>query len=193
MEEKLDNIYIYLWEEFNTIYIGRTVNPKSRHYAHRHRKSERTYQFSSEHHVEHPKMVIIESNLSVEDGVEREKFWIDHYRNKTDYNVLNIMIGGQIGNQHRVYSDEEMKEHRKKYYQDNLEKKRKYQKEYYSKNKEKIKKYFVEHSEEKKNYDKEYQRKWREANKGNPKYKKYDKEHQKKLREARKLKKSIKS
>lgn len=38
MEEKFDNIYIYLWEEFDTIYVGRTKNPKSRHYAHKTRE-----------------------------------------------------------------------------------------------------------------------------------------------------------
>lgn len=165
MKEKLDNIYIYLWEEFNTIYIGRTKNPKSRHYAHKHRETEKTYKFSDEHHVEHPKMIIIESDLTVEDGVKREKFWINHYRTKTDYNVLNIRVGGQVGNQHSVYTEEEMKEHRRKYYQENKEKKKEYQKKYYSENKEKIKEYFDIHKNSKKEYDKVYQKKWYEANK----------------------------
>ena len=74
MIENRDNIYIYLWEEFNTVYVGRTVNPKGRHYQHKHRESEKTYQFSSEHHVEHPKMIIIESDLSLGEGIEREKY-----------------------------------------------------------------------------------------------------------------------
>ena len=77
MANKRDNIYIYLWEEFNTIYVGRTINPKSRHYQHRHIVTESTYKFSSEHHVEHPKMIIIENDLSVEEGIEREKYWIN--------------------------------------------------------------------------------------------------------------------
>lgn len=169
MEEKLDNIYIYTWEEFNTVYVGRTKNPKSRHYAHKTRKTEKTYQFSYEHSVEHPKMIIIEKNLSIEDGVEREKFWIEHYRNETNYNVLNIRPGGQIGNQHRIYTDEEMKEHRKIYYQNNKEEKISYQKKYNKEKKENIKKYqkkyFLEHTEEKKEYDKEYQKRWYEKNK----------------------------
>lgn len=29
MSNKKDNIYVYLWEEFNTVYIGRTVNLKA--------------------------------------------------------------------------------------------------------------------------------------------------------------------
>ena len=99
MRENRDNIYIYLWEELNTVYIGRTVNPKGRHYAHKHRESEKTYQFSSEHHVEHPKMIIIENDLTIEEGVEREKYWIDYYRNNTPYNILNKTNGGEIGGQ----------------------------------------------------------------------------------------------
>ena len=97
MNGKRDNIYIYLWEGFNTIYIGRTVNPKSRHQAHRTRETESTYKFSSEHGVEHPKMIIIESDLSVEEGVEREKYWINEYRENSPYNVLNKTKGGEVG------------------------------------------------------------------------------------------------
>lgn len=165
MKEKLDNIYIYLWEDLNTVYVGRTKNPKSRHYVHKHRESEKTHKFSCEHNVEHPKMTIIETNLTLEEGVEREKYWINHYKNETNYNVLNIRIGGQVGNQHKVYSDEEMKEHKKEYYQNNKEIKKEYQKEYYQNNKDKIKQYFDVNKEKKKMYDKEYQKKWYEANK----------------------------
>lgn len=140
MKEKKDNIYIYLWEEFNTIYVGRTINPKSRHYTHKHRESERTYQFSSEHHVEHPKMIIIENDLSVEDGVEREKYWINYYKENSPYNVLNKSRGGQKGRRMSKLTEEEKKQHQKEYYQKNKEKIRAYQKLYEEKNKEKIRK-----------------------------------------------------
>jgi hypothetical protein len=177
MKEKVDNIYIYLWENLNTIYIGRTKNLKIRNSQHKHRKTEKTYKFSHENGSEHPDMIVLETNLTLEEGVEREKYWINHYRNKTDYNVLNIRVGGQIGNQRHIYSDEEMKEHKKKYYQENKEQKKEYQKKYYSKNREKIKKYFDEHKESKKEYDKAYQKKWYEANK--EKKKQYNRTHRK--------------
>lgn len=140
MDEKKDNIYIYLWEEFNTIYVGRTINPKSRHYTHKHRESEKTYQFSSEHHVEHPKMIIIENNLSIEDGVEREKYWIEYYKENTHYDVLNKSCGGQKGRQTTKLSEEEKKQHQKEYYQKNRDKILAYQKIYEEKNIEKIRK-----------------------------------------------------
>ena len=127
MSNKKDNIYVYLWEEFNTVYIGRTVNLKSRHYQHRHIPTERTYQFSSEHGVEHPKMIIIESDLSVEEGVEREKYWINEYRENSPYNVLNKTKGGEKGNiLNKNLTEEERKqniiEYNKIYYQKNRDK-----------------------------------------------------------------------
>ena len=132
MEKNKDNIYIYLWEEFNTIYIGRTVNPKGRHYAHKHRESERTYQFSSEHHVEHPKMIIIENDLSVKDGVEREKYWIDYYKNNTSYNILNKTCGGQIG-ELSTLNEKERNLRKKAYYEAHKEERKAYYREYYKK------------------------------------------------------------
>ena len=150
MENKRDNIYIYLWEEFNTIYIGRTINPKSRHYQHRHIPTERTYQFSSEHGVEHPKMIIIENELSIDEGVQREKYWIDHYRNNTNYNVLNKSCGGQYGRE-KIYTKNEIKQHQKKYYQTHKEEKKEYNKNYQK-----------EHKEELLNKKREYRKKNRE-------------------------------
>jgi hypothetical protein len=167
MKENRDNIYIYLWEEFNTVYIGRTVNPKGRHYQHKHRESERTYQFSSEHHVEHPKMIIIENDLSIEDGVEREKYWINYYRNESGYDVLNKSRGGQIGGQLKplALTDEEKKERSKQYKREynkvHREERKLYnashkeqRKIYYDKNKEKLRekareKYYENHEKNK--------------------------------------------
>ena len=187
MNGKRDNIYIYLWEEFNTVYIGRTVNPKGRHYQHKHRETESTYKFSSEHHVEHPKMIIIENDLTLEEGVEREKYWIEKYKENSQYYVLNKSKGGQLGKLSNL-SDEErktkkieyykknrekilnyLKDYNKKYYQKNKKEKISYQKEYNKKSKERIKKYMKEyvesHKKEKKEYDKIYSKKWYEKNK----------------------------
>ena len=182
MDGKRDNIYIYLWEEFNTVYVGRTVNPKSRHYQHKHLSREATYKFSSEHRVEHPKMIIIENDLTVEDGIEREKYWINEYRNNSPYTVLNKTKGGEIGYNcdRQLYTEEELKQHKKKYYEENKEWLLALQKKYYHEHKEEIKEkrkdYFKEyndsHKEKYKNYReenkdsiKEYKKSYRENNK----------------------------
>ena len=66
-------------------------------------------------------MQIIESNLTIKEGVEREKYWIKYYREETDYNVINKQKGGEIGHGGKIYTDEELKEHRKKWYQEHKE------------------------------------------------------------------------
>lgn len=157
MEHKTDNIYIYLWEEFNTIYVGRTKNPKSRHYQHRHIPTESTYQFSSSHHVEHPKMIIIENDLSLEEGVERERYWISYYRENSPYNVLNRSRGGQTGRTPK-YNEEERKERNRqlnrKYYNENREAKLSYMRNYREQHRDEIrerkKEYYVEKTREQK-------------------------------------------
>lgn len=174
MSEKRDNIYIYLWEEFNTVYVGRTVNPKSRHYQHRHIPTEKTYQFSSEHHVEHPKMIIIENDLSVEEGVKREKYWIKEYKENSPYDVLNKTCGGEVsGNDKPLYTKEELKQHKKNYYENNKEWLLALQKKYYHGHKEEIK-------EKRKDYFKEYNDSHKEQ------YKKYREENKDSIREYKK-------
>ena len=185
---KRDNIYIYLWEEFNTVYIGRTVNPKGRHYAHKHRITEPTYKFSSEHHVEHPKMIIIENDLTVEEGVEREKYWINEYIKNSPYNVLNKTKGGQVGCFNNL-SDEE----REKQRQIIIEKTKAYKKKYANEHKDEIKaykkKYAENHKDEirlkKKKYNDEHKKELSEERK---KYlKKYRIEHKEEIRQKNKL------
>lgn len=109
MKDKRDNIYIYFWENLNTIYIGRTINPKSRHYQHKHKEREKTYQFSAENSVEHPRMIIIENDLTIDEGSEREKYWIRYYKENTTYNVLNKSVGGSIGNMSAMTEEERKK------------------------------------------------------------------------------------
>lgn len=31
---KTDNVYVYIFEETNAVYVGRTVNPKTRNHQH---------------------------------------------------------------------------------------------------------------------------------------------------------------
>lgn len=200
MEKRNDNIYIYVWEELNTIYIGRTINPKGRHYAHKHRKTESTYKFSEECGVEHPKMIIIENDLTIEEGAEREKYWIEYYKENNNYVLLNKSCGGQIGQQKTTLTKEEktkrkrekykkfyqknkeeIKEHNKKYREENREKYLTQRKKHREENREKIlaykKKYREKHREELLNKQKEYNKLHREERLEY--YKKYRETHKK--------------
>ena len=188
MREKKDNIYIYLWEEFNTVYVGRTVNPKGRHYAHKHRETESTYRFSSEHHVEHPKMIIIENDLTVEEGVEREKYWINEYRENSPYDVLNKSKGGGVGNTISVLTDEEREKKKKEWYASHKEDMLRWAREFYHRNSEKCKKTAREYKNSHKDEIKKYRNEWYESHKEHEKeyQKKYYKEHKNEINNSRK-------
>ena len=56
-------------------------------------------------------MIIIENDLTVEEGVEREKYWINEYIKNSPYNVLNKTKGGQVGCFNNL-SDEEREKQR---------------------------------------------------------------------------------
>lgn len=183
MKEKKDNIYIYIWEEQNTVYIGRTVNPKSRHYQHRHIPTERTYQFSIEHCVEHPKMVIIENDLTIEEGVEREKYWIEYYRTSGNYNVLNKSCGGQTARE-KIYTKEEILEHQKEYRRKNRSLINERQRKYYEEHKEERKKYYELNKDKIKEYRDEYRKTHRDEILNSKK--KYREKNRDKIREKAK-------
>lgn len=138
MDKRKDSIYIYIWEELNTIYIGRTIDPKRRHRQHKNRERERTYQFSSKHGVQHPPMIILEENLSVEEGVEREKYWIKYYKKNKQCVVLNKSNGGELGSLGES-NEEKRKEYLRQYYLNNKKKYNESNKKYREKNKEEIK------------------------------------------------------
>ena len=178
MNGKRDNIYIYLWEGFNTIYIGRTVNPKSRHQAHRTRETESTYKFSSEHGVKHPKMIIIESDLSVEEGVEREKYWINEYRENSPYDVLNKLKGGQVGKLSPL-TEEEREERRKLWYNLHKSDMLRWAREFYYRNREKCNEQSKTYKHAHKDKIKEYRKKWYDTHKDDEKeyQRKYYSEH----------------
>ena len=112
-------------------------------------------------------MIIIENNLSLEKGIEREKYWINYYREESSYNVLNKSCGGQVGGQlmplaltedekrerSRLYKLEYNKTHKeeRKLYNASHKEQRKI---YYDKNKEKLrekarKKYYENHEKNK--------------------------------------------
>lgn len=100
LTDKIDCIYIYYFKETNSVYVGRTICPIDRDWEHRTDKkygkenTDTVYRYSKENGFEIPKMEIIEDNLSVIEGQEREGYWVEYYREK-GYNILNRMKAGK--------------------------------------------------------------------------------------------------
>ena len=86
---KFDNVYSYYFEEYNAIYIGRTIRPRKRDREHIfNTQNDVVARFALEHNCPVPSMFILEEKLSLEKGQEREDYWVNYYK-KQGYFVLN--------------------------------------------------------------------------------------------------------
>ena len=107
---KRHHVYRYLFEEFNAVYIGRTLDPHKRDVSHRtHRtKPSAVLSFALEKGIEIPPMQILMSRLGASESQAEEDRFVQEYL-KRGYKVLNVAktgIGiGSIGwGGHRHYS-----------------------------------------------------------------------------------------
>lgn len=93
--KKNDSVYKYYWEETNSIYIGRTLISQQKVRDSRHSTSEEdtVFRYAKENGLAVPPMEIIEENITVKEGLEREDYWVNYYKER-GYNVLNIAKTG---------------------------------------------------------------------------------------------------
>ena len=94
---KVDSIYSYFFEEQNAVYVGRTLmkRQKDRDREHLYKiDRDAVAKFAKENNCSVPSMIIIEDNLTLEEGQEREKFWIEEYK-RQGYKILNKAATGR--------------------------------------------------------------------------------------------------
>lgn len=91
---KIDNVYAYFFNEFNSVYIGRTINPSSRDLGHNTNDQSTVFRFASKNNTVIPKMTILESGLTIIEGLDREDYYRNKYQNE-GWNVLNIAKTGK--------------------------------------------------------------------------------------------------
>lgn len=82
----MDNVYAYFFNELNAVYVGRTIYVKKRN--NEHHKTGSVYKFAKKNNIEIPEMTILESGLSVIDGLDIEDYYRNKYK-KEGWNVLN--------------------------------------------------------------------------------------------------------
>ena len=92
LDEVCDNVYAYVFEEFKSVYIGRTKRISQRHYHHTRynnpNRKDTVREYIREHDIENPKMTILEKNITIREGLEKEKYWEDWYKEQ-GYKILN--------------------------------------------------------------------------------------------------------
>lgn len=126
ISDNVDNVYLYFFDNYNAVYIGRTINTKRRDREHIfNTDSDAVAKFAVEHNCPVPPMVILEDCLSLEQGQEREDYWVNYYRDH-GYYVLNKArtgIGiGALGNiagvkwtKKRCYEEAKLYSYRKEF------------------------------------------------------------------------------
>lgn len=91
---KIDNVYAYFFNEFNSVYVGRTVEPSKRDIEHNANEKSTVFRFASENNTAIPKMMVLESGLTIMEGLDREDYYCNKYRSE-GWNVLNIAKTGR--------------------------------------------------------------------------------------------------
>ena len=94
IQDKIDCVYSYYFKKTHTIYIGRTINKKSRDYQHIFTADrDAVARYAKMLGCSVPKMVVIEDHLTLKEGQEREDYWIKYYTDR-GYNILNRGVTG---------------------------------------------------------------------------------------------------
>jgi hypothetical protein len=94
---KVDSVYVYIFEETKTAYVGRTLirRQKKRDKEHIFNiEADNVARYAKKIHVPVPPMKIIETNLTLEEGQDREDYWRKWYEQQ-GYTMLNRIATGK--------------------------------------------------------------------------------------------------
>ena len=114
--DKIDSVYAYEFKEQNAAYIGRTLmrTQKQRDWEHIFREDS-VSSFAKSNNISIPEMKILEDNLTLKEGTEREGFWVEKYKDD-GWTILNVAKTGSIGSLGKgKWNYEKTKEEAKKY------------------------------------------------------------------------------
>ena len=98
-DSKVDSVYIYLFEEQNAVYVGRTLMYRQhiRDIEHRNMDSDTVYKYAKKNNCEIPPMQIIEDNLNILQGREREHYWRKYYETQGSLILNKAATGAKCG------------------------------------------------------------------------------------------------
>lgn len=94
---KIDLVYSYEFVKENAVYVGRTLIKRHKERDKQHLfKIDSVSAFAKEHDIPVPEMKILESGLTIEEGVRQEAWWIEKYKEE-NWMLLNKAKAGSIG------------------------------------------------------------------------------------------------
>ena len=92
-DEKIHLVYVYLFVDYNTFYVGRTNNLKRRHQQHISDNNDTVYKYCIDKGIEIPPYVIFKENLTAFESQYYEDFYLKEYTNK-GWRPLNKAVTG---------------------------------------------------------------------------------------------------
>ena len=95
-KDRIDSVYVYIFEEFKVAYVGRTLMRRQKKRDKEHIfniEADNVARYAKKHHVSVPPMTILESDLTLEEGLEREDYWRKWYE-QHGYTMLNRIATG---------------------------------------------------------------------------------------------------
>lgn len=93
---KIDSVYVYLFEDTKAAYVGRTLMRRQKKRDREHifnLDNDNVARYAKKHNVPVPPMKILESNLTLEKGLDREDYWRRWYEDH-GYTMLNRLATG---------------------------------------------------------------------------------------------------
>ena len=98
-DSKVDSVYIYLFKEQNAVYVGRTLMYRQhiRDIEHRNMDNDTVYKYAKKNNCEIPPMQIIEDNLNILQGREREDYWRKYYEAQGSLILNKAATGAKSG------------------------------------------------------------------------------------------------
>lgn len=96
--DQIDCVYAYEFEDYNSVYVGRTLakRVKDRDREHLFTDTDAVYLFAKEKGIPVPDMIILETGLTLADGVRKEGEYLEYYK-KNGWKLLNRAKTGGIG------------------------------------------------------------------------------------------------
>ena len=93
---KIDSVYVYIFDETKAAYVGRTLIRRQKKRDKEHifnQDSDNVARYAKKHHIPVPPMIILETNLTLKEGLEREDYWRKWYE-RQGYMMLNKSATG---------------------------------------------------------------------------------------------------
>ena len=96
IKDKIDSVYVYIFEETKTAYVGRTLMRRQKKRDKEHifnLEADNVARYAKKHNIPVPPMIVLESFLTLEEGLDREDYWRKWYE-QHGYKMLNRLATG---------------------------------------------------------------------------------------------------